>query len=155
MNIAGVVGLGMNDVTRGGTHYTLNTGACVGAAGSYDEDSGEGEAGDSSNRDDFQFSDSPSNPQSGNLQYNDWGSGMNLQSVNGVRSITYNGACVSFAGNALVNGQSGYAFTFTACDLSALGTGIGNFTIAITGPPGFLYQKSAAMTSGYVHLGQH
>ena len=155
ISIAGLVGLGLSDVTRGGTHYTLNTAACVGASASSDWDSGQGEDGDSSTRDDFQFSDSPSNPQSSNLQYNDWGLGMNLQSVGGVRSITYNNTCVSFAGNALVNGQTGYAFTFTACDLSALGTGIGNFTIAITGPPGFLYQKSAALTSGYVHLGQH
>jgi len=59
---------------------------------------------------------------------------------------------VSFSGNAKVNGQPGYQFTFTACDLSALGTGIGNFSISITGPLGFLYQRSSAISGGFVQL---
>ena len=80
---------------------------------------------------------------------------MNLQSVNGARSITYSGTCVSYAGDAVLNGNPGYLFTFEACDLSALGTGIGNFAIAVTGPAGFLYQKSAILTSGSVSIHPH
>ena len=96
------------------------------------------------------FNDSPSDPRSSNVSYNDPSKGMTLQSVNGVSSIAYSGTCVSLVGDALVNGNAGYVFTFVACDLSALGTGIGTLSIDVTGPLGFLYQKSAALTSGYV-----
>jgi hypothetical protein len=117
-----------------------------------DEDEGGGEDAD---HDNFQSHDSPSHPESSGMEYHDRSKGMNVQSVNGVRSITYNGTCVNFAGDALLNGNPGYVFTFAACDLSALGTGIGNFSITITGPIGFLYQKAAALISGYVSIHPH
>ena len=72
--------------------------------------------------------------------------------MNGVRSILYNGTCVKFAGDAWLNSQPGYTYTFAACDLSVLGTGIGTFSIIVTGPPLFLYQKSATLTSGSVSI---
>jgi hypothetical protein len=154
-SIAGLVGVAVQDSTRGGTHYLLNLNACAGSTSAGDQDDGQGEDSDRSDRDEFTFHDSQSNPGSSDLQYNDHSRNMAVQSVGGVSSITYNGACVSFLGNALVNLQPGYQFTFSACDLSAAGTGIGTFTIAITGPPGFIYQKSAALTSGYVHIHPH
>ena len=88
----------------------------------------------------------------GTLVYNDPSQNLDLQSSNGVQGISYSGSCVSFSGNAKVNSQLGYQFTFSACDLSALGTGIGNFSISVTGPLGFAYQKSGAFTSGFVKL---
>ena len=112
-----------------------------------EQDQGEGRDG---NDDSVKFNDSSKQPQNSSLSYQDRSQGWNLQSVNGVRAITYNGSCVSLAGDALLNGNSGYLFTFEACDLSALGTEIGNFSIAVTGPLGFLYQKSALLTTGYV-----
>jgi hypothetical protein len=117
-----------------------------------DQDEGEGKDSDG---DDAKFNDSPSYPESSSLSYNDPSQGVSLQSVNGARSITYNGTCVSFVADALLNGNPGYVATFAACDLSALGTGIGNFSIGVTGPLGFLYQKSAALTSGYVSVHPH
>jgi hypothetical protein len=117
-----------------------------------DQDEGEGKDNDG---DEAKFNDSPSYPESSNMSYSDASQGMNLQSVNGARSITYNGACVSFVADALRNGNPGYVVTFAACDLSALGTGIGNFSISVAGPLGFLYQKSATLTSGYVSIRPH
>jgi hypothetical protein len=114
-----------------------------------DGDEGGGQDG---NQNEFDFQDSPSHPDSSSMEYHDRSTRMNLQSVNGVGTITHNAGCVSLAGDALVNLKTGYTYTFTACDLSALGTGIGNFTITIAGPLGFLYQKSAVMISGYVQI---
>jgi len=117
-----------------------------------DEDEGQGEDSD---HDHFQFHDSPSRPESSNVSFKDQSQGIRVQSVNGARSVTYNGACVTFVGDALVNEEPGYVLTFAACDLSVLGIGIGNLSIAVTGPAGFLYQKSAALTSGRVSIHPH
>lgn len=117
-----------------------------------DEDEAQGEDGKG---DAFHSDDSPSRPESSSMSYEDQSKGMKVQSVNGARSITYSGTCVSYAGDALVNTNPGYVFTFEACNLSALGTGIGNFAIAVTGPAGFLYQNSAVLTSGYVSIHAH
>jgi hypothetical protein len=116
-----------------------------------EKDEDEGEGGDKNN-DDMNFNDSPSKPDTSSLEYNDPSKDIYLQSVNAARSITYNGPCVSFVGDALLSDNPGYVFAFAACDLSALGTGIGNFSIAITGPSGFLYQKNAVLTSGSMHI---
>jgi hypothetical protein len=129
-----------------------NTLVGKGAEENKDEDKAHGEDGKG---DSFQSDDSPSRPESSSMSYEDRSQGMKMQSVNGARSITYSGACVSYAGDAVLNGNAGYLFTFQACDLSALGTGIGNFAIAVTGPAGFLYQKSAVLTSGSVSIHPH
>ena len=117
-----------------------------------DEDEARGEDG---NGDSFYSDDSPSRPESSSLSYEDRSQSMKMQSVNGARSITYSGPCVSYAGDGVMNGKAGYLFTFEACSLSVLGTGIGNFAIAVTGPAGFLYQKSAILTSGSVSIHPH
>jgi hypothetical protein len=49
------------------------------------------------------FNDSSPHPESSSLSYHDTSQSINLQSVNGARSIAYNGACVRFAGDALLN----------------------------------------------------
>lgn len=116
----------------------------------HDKTQGEDGKGDS-----FQSDDSPSHPESSSMSYEDRSQGMKVQSVNGARSISYNGTCVSYAGDAVMNGNPGYLFTFEACGVSALGTGIGTFSITITGPLGFLYQKAAALVSGYVSIHPH
>jgi len=118
-----------------------------------DEDEAQGEDGKG---DTFHSDDSPSHPESSSLSYEDRSQGMKMQSVNGARSITYNGGCVSFVTDAIQNGKPGYVATFLACDLSQLlGAGIGTFSISVAGPPGYLYQKSAALTSGYVSIHPH
>jgi hypothetical protein len=117
-----------------------------------DDDKAQGEDGKG---DSFQSDDSLSHPESSSMSYEDRSQGMKLQSVNGARSISYNGTCVSYAGDAVMNGNPGYLFTFEACGVSALGTGIGTFSITVTGPLGFLYQKIAALVSGYVSIHPH
>ena len=117
-----------------------------------DEDEGEGDDGE---HDHMQFQDSASDPQSSQMQYQDPSQNMNVQSVNGARSITYNGSCVSFITDAVVNSNPGYVANFAACDLSVLGLGIGTFSMNITGPLGFVYQKSAVLTSGFVSIQPH
>jgi hypothetical protein len=118
-----------------------------------DDDKAQGDDGQG---DSFQSDDSQSHPESSSLSYEDRSQGMKMQSVNGGRSITYNGACVSFVTDAILNGNPGYVVTFAACDLSGLlGAGIGTFSISVVGPPGYLYQKSATLTSGYVSIHPH
>jgi hypothetical protein len=58
-------------------------------------------------------------------------------------------------GDATLNGCRDYVYTLAACDLSVLRTGIGTFSIIVTGPPVYLYQKSAAVTSGSVSIYPH
>jgi hypothetical protein len=126
-----------------------------------DDDKAQGDDGEG---DSVQSDDSQSRPQSSSLSYEDRSQSMKMQSVNGARSITYNGPCVSYAGDAVMNGNTGYVFTFEACSVSALGTtlgnllgtGIGTFSMTVTGPAGYLYQKIAVpMTSGYVNIHPH
>lgn len=89
------------------------------------------------------------------MSYEDRSQGMKVQTVSGARSVTYNGSCVNLTSDALVNGNPGYVANFAACNVSVLGLGIGTFSMNITGPLGFLYQKSAALTSGYVSIHPH
>ena len=120
-----------------------------------DDDRDEGQ-GEDSDHDKFQFHDSPSRPESSNVSYQDRSQGMKVQSVNGARSVTYNGACVALVTDALVNEEPGYLLTFTACNLSGpLGLGIGTLAVAVTGPAGVLYQKTTAITSGSVTIHPH
>src|SRR3989442_15946439 len=82
------------------------------------------------------FVDKKQPQENGTLIYHDPGQSLSLTSSNGVRSISYSGNCVSFIGDAKVNGQLGYQFTFGACDFSASG-GIGGVSTSVTGPAGF------------------
>jgi hypothetical protein len=117
-----------------------------------DDDKAQGEDGKG---DSFQSNDSASHPESSSLSYEDQSKGMKVQSVNGARSISYTGPCVSYAGDAVMNGDTGYLYTFEACSVSVLGTGIGTFSMTVTGPAGYLYQKTAVLTSGYVNIHAH
>jgi len=99
---------------------------------------------------------SSSRPESSRMSYEDPSQGVKIQMVNGARGISYNGACVSFVGDALMNKEPGYVVSFATCDLSALSTpltpSIGTFTIAVTGASGVVYQRSGELTSGHVSI---
>jgi hypothetical protein len=114
-----------------------------------DEDRGEGGDDD---HDYHQYRCSQSHPDQGQMRYSDKSKKMSVVGVNGVRSITYVGSCVNFAGDAYVNGKPGYVYNFQSCQVP---TAKGNFTISVTGPGGFSYQKAATMTSGYVSIHPH
>ena len=120
-----------------------------------DQDQGSGGDGDHH----FAFSNSASRPETSNVSYQDIPQSVKVQTISDARSITYNGACVSFVADALLNYEPGYVLTFAACDLSALSTPlvpqIGNYSVAVTGAPGVVYQKSGALTSGVVQIHPH
>jgi hypothetical protein len=76
---------------------------------------------------------------------------MTIQSSNGVGSIIYAGRCVSFTGDARVNGRLGYRLAFTVCDNANPGAGADTFTIDVTGPS-FAYHKAGTLSTGDIHL---
>lgn len=126
----------------------VTTGSCAGTEPEEAEDEGQGK---DDNGDQFAFIDHQ-NPDDGTLVYDDPSQALSLRSSGGVQAISYSGTCVSFTGSSKVNGQPGYQFTFSACDLSAQGAGIGNFAISLTGPLGFTYQRSRTISAGFVKL---
>src|SRR3989441_89466 len=129
----------------------VTTGSCAGGVGGQGvEDEGEGGDGQ---HDDKALVGKQQPQEHGNLNYHDPGQSLDVTSSNGVRSISYSGNCVSFIGDAKVNGQLGYQFTFGACDFSATG-GIGSFSISLTGPAGYSYQRNGTLTTGFVKLHQ-
>jgi len=129
----------------------VTVGSCAGVQGEQEvEDEGEGE---DEQHDDMSFVDKQQPAENGTLIYHDPGQSLDVTSSNGVRSISYSGNCVSFIGDAKVNGQLGYQFIFGACDFSATG-GIGSFSISLTGPAGYSYQKNGTLTTGFVKLHQ-
>jgi hypothetical protein len=144
---AGTDLFGMADLDNVDVNGTL-----VGRGPNDDEDEGGGEDDD---QDDFEFHHSPAHPETSGFEFRDQAKGVSFQGVGGVQSATYNGACATYVGNALMNGNPGYVVTFASCDLSALAGGIGNFNITATGPLGFLYQKSATISTGFVALHPH
>ncbi len=97
-----------------------------------------------------------SRPEDSSLSFADPSRNVNVQMINGARSVSYSGACVTFLGDALMNGAPGHVVSFTACDLSALSTpltpNIGTYTIAVTGASGVVYQKAAALTAGKISI---
>jgi hypothetical protein len=116
-----------------------------------DEDTGEGtdEGGD-----DVHFVDrhDPSTGRdNGALLFNDPSKGLTIRSSNGVGGIRYNGRCVSFAGDARVNGQLGYQLAFTGCDIANPGAGFDTFSLDVTGPS-FAYHKAGTLKTGDIHL---
>jgi hypothetical protein len=129
----------------------VTDGSCAGVSGEQDaEDEG---AGEDDQHDEMSFVDHGQPEENGTLVYHDPGQSLDVTSSNGVRSISYSGNCVSFVGDAKVSGQLGYQFTFGACDFSATG-GTGSFSISLTGPAGFSYQKQSTLTTGFVELNQ-
>ena len=116
-----------------------------------DEDEGGGEDKDHNS---CEYRHSDSQPDRNKVACYDPSKKMEMSSSN-IRSATYQANCVNLVGDGLVNGKSGYSYTYQACDLSTgLTPGIGTFNISISGP-GLLYSKLAAMTSGYVYIHPH
>ena len=146
-------GDGISDITRLNGTYRFDTATCVGAPpGSGGGDSGEGDDSDAADRDHASFSDDPSHPENSDVQYSAPRDNFTMQSVGGSQAVTYsNGACVNLLGAATVNLQPGYTYAFTACNLPTT-TQVGTFTMTITGPLGFLYQKSAPLVSGVLAI---
>ena len=120
-----------------------------------DRDEGHGEDRDHRH---YDFHDSQSRPESSSLSFQDPVAAVSVQSLNGARSITYNGACVSFVSDAAFNGDPDYLVTFASCDLSGTPTlpgvlpSIGNYTIAVSGASGVVYQKTGDLVSGGVSI---
>src|SRR2546422_1975137 len=129
----------------------VTVGSCAGVPGGQEEEA-EGE-GEDAQHDEMSFVDKQQPEENGTLIYHDPVQSLDVTSSNGVRSISYSGNCVSFIGDAKVNGQLGYQFIFGACDFSATG-GIGSFSISLTGPAGYSYQKNGTLTTGFVKLHQ-
>ena len=116
-----------------------------------DEDEGGGEDKDHNS---CEYRHSDSQPDRNKVACHDPSKKMEMSSSN-IRSATYQANCVNLVGDGLVNGKSGYSYTYQACDLSTgLTSGIGTFNISISGP-GLLYSKLTAMTSGYVYIHPH
>ena len=121
-----------------------------------DNDRDEGHGEDKDHRS-FDFHSSQSRPETSSMSFSDPAAGVQLQSVNGARAITYDGTCVSFVSDALFNGDPDHVVSFASCDLSAVPLpvpgalpGIGNYTISVTGPAGVVYQRTGALVSGGV-----
>jgi len=120
-----------------------------------DEDEGQGR--DDHGRE-FYHMDSPSHPEQGQFEFHDSAANFNVVGVNGVRGIAYSVGplgqpCVSFSGDGVVNGKTGYLYSFVSCDLSAVGTGLGSYSITVTGPLGTLpYNQTGALLMGSVNL---
>jgi hypothetical protein len=52
-----------------------------------------------------------------------------------------------------VNGGSTYTYSFLSCDLSAIGSGLGTYSITATGPLGSLpYSQTGTLITGNVTL---
>jgi hypothetical protein len=120
-----------------------------------DEDEGQGRDKDGR---EFYSLDSPSHPEQGKFEFHDPAAGFNLVGVNGVRGIAYSAGplgqpCVSFSGDAVVNGRAGYLYSFAACDLSAVGPDLGTYSITATGPLGTLpYNQTGALLMGSISI---
>jgi hypothetical protein len=116
-----------------------------------DEDEGEGEDKDHNH---CHHRHSDSHPERNKVDYYDSSQKMRMKSST-IRSASYQANCLNLVGDAVVNGKSGYTYTYQACDLSTgLTPGIGTFNISIGGP-GLAYSKSSVLTSGYVYNHPH
>ena len=143
---------GVSDLTRLNGTYRFDTSACIGAAPGSGGDSGQGDDSDAADRDHVDFSDESSHPESSNVAYSAPRDNFTMHSLGGSQAVTYsNGVCVNLLGAATVNLQPGYTYAFTACNLPTA-TQIGTFTMTITGPLGFVYQKSAPLVSGVLSI---
>ncbi|MFL5399067.1 MAG: hypothetical protein ACJ79P_14305 [Myxococcales bacterium] len=123
-----------------------------------DEDEGQGRDKDGR---EFYHRDSPSHPEQGVFEFHDPVANFNLIGTGGVLGIAYSvgplGApCVSFSGNGIVNGGSTYRYTFLSCDLSAVGTDLGTYSITATGPLGTLpYTQTGSLVTGSISIHPH
>ena len=91
-------------------------------------------------------------PLNGALQYQDDNANLKVHSSNGIDSLTFQGTCGSFTGNAKVNQQPGYRFRVTACDNGDPGPGQDSFSITVTGPNSFTYSNGGPITDGNIQF---
>ena len=113
--------------------------------GGDDEDDGQGEDNDHNC---FHFNGNWTHGEKSRLSYSDKAMKMKFVATGGARSIHSTGPkCVSFVADGTVNRKPGYTATVEACDRSGP-TAIGTFSIAITGPGGFRYEKTSSMSKG-------
>jgi len=130
----------------------VKSGTCAAASQfeSGEQEAGEGETQNSDgSKNDFSFV-TYSNPRNGVLQYDDSSANLHLRSSNGIASLSFSGSCGTSAGQAKINGKSGYTFTAVACDNGS--TSLDTFAITVSGPKGFTYNKTGNLSSGFVHL---
>jgi hypothetical protein len=130
----------------------VKTGSCAVPSQfeSGEQEAGEGETQNSDgSKDDFSFI-TYSNPRNGVLQYDDSSANLHLRTSTGITSLSFSGSCGTSAGNAKVNGQSGYTYSAVACDYGA--TNSDTFSITVNGPNGFTYNKTGNLSAGFVHL---
>ena len=89
------------------------------------------------------------------LSYHDDGAAggsIDVHSANtSVPSVTFQGDCGTFKGDAKVNQKPGYAYTVNACDNAEPGAGKDTFFISVTGP-NFSYSNGGVITSGNIQI---
>ena len=89
------------------------------------------------------------------LSYHDdgaTGGSIDVHSTNtSVPSVTFQGNCSTFKGDAKVNQNLGYKYTVNACDNAEPGAGKDTFFISVTGP-NFSYSNGGFITSGNIQI---
>ena len=89
------------------------------------------------------------------LSYHDdgaTGGSIDVHSANtSVPSVTFQGNCSTFKGDAKVNQKLGYKYTVNACDNAEPGAGKDTFFISVPGP-NFSYSNGGFITSGNIQI---
>ncbi len=89
------------------------------------------------------------------LSYHDdgaTGGSIDVHSANtSVPSVTFQGNCGTFKGDAKVNQKPGYTYTVDACDNHDSGAGKDTFSITVSGPM-FFYTNSGTLTNGNIQI---
>ncbi len=89
------------------------------------------------------------------LSYHDdgaTGGSIDVHSANtSVPSVTFQGDCGTFKGDAKVNQKPGYTYTVNACDNAEPGAGKDTFFISVTGP-NFSYSNGGVIKSGNIQI---
>ena len=89
------------------------------------------------------------------LSYHDdgaTGGSIDVHSANtSVPSVTFQGNCGTFKGDAKVNQKSGYTYTVNACDNAEPGAGKDTFFISVTGT-NFSYSNGGFIASGNIQI---
>jgi hypothetical protein len=113
-----------------------------------DEEEGQGE---DEHHNGFHFHGSWTHIEKGRLSYYDRAAKLKFVSK-GARSLRSTGPkCVALVADGKVNGRAGYTATLETCDHSGEKR-VGQFSITITGPGNFLYEKTATVTKGKVKV---
>jgi len=120
-----------------------------GGGGDGDEDDGQGEDHDHNS---FHFNGNWSHHEKSRLSYSDRAAKLKFLATSGVRDIHSTGPkCIGFVADGKVNRKPGYTASFEACDRSGP-TAIGTFSISITGPGGFHYEKTSSLSKGKLKI---